>query len=147
MSHLYDFNVNLNNNTELKLSSLEGKKVLIVNTASKCGFTKQYDEFEKLYQKNKINLEIIAFPCNQFGGQEPGDNKKIAEFCSLNFNISFPISSDEAITTAAINAPANNFDIPNTEKYAATPATTNAVTNNKNLKNLFLITLFDQAPV
>ncbi len=93
MSHIYDFTVNLNNNSELKLNSLKGKKILIVNTASKCGFTKQYDELEQLYQQNKSKLEIIAFPCNQFGGQEPGDDNKIAEFCSLNFNISFPISS------------------------------------------------------
>ncbi len=92
--NLYSFTCKLNNGQEKKLSDYKGKVLLIVNTASKCGFTPQYSELEKLYQNlNQSGLEILAFPCNQFGSQEPGSDEEIAEFCSLNFQTSFPLFS------------------------------------------------------
>jgi glutathione peroxidase len=77
---------------EFDFTQLEGKVVLIVNVASRCGFTAQYDGLETLYQKFKDQgFIIIGFPCNQFGGQEPGDDEGIASFCKLNYGVSFPI--------------------------------------------------------
>ncbi|MEH6789628.1 glutathione peroxidase [Parasphingorhabdus sp.] len=74
------------------LAAYEGKVLLIVNTASKCGFTPQYEGLEKLHQEYKDKgLEILAFPCNQFGHQEPGDADEIRNFCSLNYDVSFPL--------------------------------------------------------
>ena len=77
---------------EVKLSDYKGKVLLIVNVASKCGFTRQYAGLQKLYDQYKDKgFVVLGFPCNDFGGQEPGSNKEIAEFCSLNFNVSFPM--------------------------------------------------------
>lgn len=73
-------------------SSCKGKKVLIVNTASECGFTKQYKELQTLYDTYGDKLEILGVPCNQFGKQEPGDADEIQQFCELNFGVSFPLS-------------------------------------------------------
>ncbi|ATW04978.1 glutathione peroxidase [Sphingopyxis sp. BSNA05] len=74
------------------LSAHKGKVLLIVNTASKCGFTPQYEGLEKLHQEyHDQGLEILAFPCNQFGNQEPGDADEIKNFCSLNYDVSFPL--------------------------------------------------------
>ncbi|MDY0102284.1 MAG: glutathione peroxidase [Lentimicrobium sp.] len=79
---------------EFDLASLKGKKVLVVNTASKCGLTPQYKELEALYQKYKDdNFVIIGFPANNFMGQEPGTNEEIAEFCELNYSVTFPMMS------------------------------------------------------
>jgi len=80
------------NGKEVKLSDFEGKVLLIVNVASKCGYTPQYKELEAIYEKYKgQGLEILAFPCNDFGGQEPGTNEEIKQFCSLNYNVSFKL--------------------------------------------------------
>ncbi|GAC14318.1 glutathione peroxidase [Aliiglaciecola lipolytica E3] len=81
------------NNGELKpLSDYQGKVLLIVNTASKCGFTPQYDGLQALYTKYKAQgLEVLGFPCDQFGHQEPGSDSEIEQFCSLNFNLDFPL--------------------------------------------------------
>lgn len=74
------------------LKAYEGKVLLIVNVASKCGYTKQYDGLEALYQKYKgQGLVVLGFPCNQFGGQEPGTNEDIKEFCTSKFNVTFPL--------------------------------------------------------
>ncbi|CBX98718.1 hypothetical protein IAQ61_007657 [Plenodomus lingam] len=78
------------------LSQLHGKVVLVVNTASKCGFTPQFAGLEKLYKDIKAtpqgeNFEILGFPCNQFGGQDPGSNDEIQEFCQVNYGVSFPV--------------------------------------------------------
>lgn len=92
MSTIYDYSAVLNNGEEVSLNQYEGKVLLIVNTASACGFTPQYEGLEKLYQEFKPEgLEILAFPCNQFGKQESGSDDEIKDFCDLNFNISFPL--------------------------------------------------------
>ena len=91
---LYDFNTTALNGKGFNLSSLKGKKVLIVNTASKCGLTPQYKDLEALYEKyGKDNFVIVGFPANNFASQEPGTNKEISEFCTLNYGVTFPMMS------------------------------------------------------
>lgn len=91
---IYDYKAKDVNGKEVKLSDYKGKVLLVVNTASDCGFTPQYEGLQNLYNKYKDDgLEILAFPCNQFGGQEKGDEAKIKEFCDLRFNITFPLFS------------------------------------------------------
>ena len=88
----YDFAVKTIDGKEFSLSSLKGKKVLVVNVASKCGLTPQYAQLEKLYEKYKEkDFVIIGFPANNFMGQEPGSNEEIAQFCSLNYGVTFPM--------------------------------------------------------
>ncbi|MEN8201290.1 MAG: glutathione peroxidase [Bacteroidota bacterium] len=88
----HDFVVKDINGFDYKFSQLEGKKVLVVNTASNCALTPQYKGLEKLYSKYADQgLVIIAFPCNDFGSQEPGTNKEIAEFCSSKYEVTFPV--------------------------------------------------------
>ena len=92
MQTIADFTAKLPNGEEISLADKLGKVLLIVNTASKCGFTPQYDGLEALWRKYKDQgFEVIAFPCNQFGGQEPGSADEIAEFCKVNFGLSFPL--------------------------------------------------------
>lgn len=77
---------------EIQLAQYQGKVLLIVNVASKCGFTKQYDGLQKIYERYRDQgFQVLGFPCNDFGGQEPGSNEEIAEFCSQNYNVTFPI--------------------------------------------------------
>jgi len=89
---VYDFKVPGLDGTSIDLSKYKGKKLLIVNTASKCGFTPQYADLEKLYEKYKDKLTIVGFPANNFGSQEPGTNSEIKEFCSKNYGVSFPMA-------------------------------------------------------
>ena len=90
----YDFTVRTIDGKEFPLSSLQGKKVLVVNVASKCGLTPQYAKLQELYEKYKDkNFVIIGFPANNFMGQEPGSNEEIAKFCSLNYDVTFPMMS------------------------------------------------------
>ncbi len=92
MSTLYDFSATLLNNKPKNLADLQGKVVVVVNTASQCGLTPQYEGLETLYRKYKEQgFEILGFPCNQFGSQEPGDAKEITEFCQINYGVSFPM--------------------------------------------------------
>ncbi|MFN2100535.1 glutathione peroxidase [Altererythrobacter sp. MF3-039] len=92
MTSIADFTVTTNRGEELDLAEKKGKVLLVVNTASKCGFTPQYDGLEKLYQQFKDDeFEVLGFPCNQFGAQEPGSSDEIAEFCKLNFGVTFPL--------------------------------------------------------
>ena len=87
-----DFTAKLPDGSEIDLADKLGKVVLVVNTASRCGFTPQYTGLEALWRKHKDEgLEIIAFPCNQFGAQEPGNAEEIANFCSLKYDVSFPL--------------------------------------------------------
>ncbi|MEP5765041.1 MAG: glutathione peroxidase [Halieaceae bacterium] len=92
MSNIYDFSCKTGGGQERSLEDYEGKVVLIVNTASKCGFTPQFAGLEELYEKyHEQGLVILGFPCNQFGKQDPGSNEEISEFCQLNYGVSFPM--------------------------------------------------------
>ncbi|MEJ5090642.1 glutathione peroxidase [Sphingobacterium faecium] len=86
---IYDYNFKSLDGHDVKMSSFKGKKILIVNTASKCGFTKQYKDLQELYQLYGKDLVIIGFPANNFGNQEPGTNDDIQEFCQQNFGVEF----------------------------------------------------------
>ncbi len=92
MANVHHFKVRTPQGTSLDLSAYRDKVLLIVNTASRCGFTPQYQDLEHLYQQyHQQGLEILAFPCNQFGGQEPGNDQDIQQFCQLNYGVSFPV--------------------------------------------------------
>ena len=89
---LYDIDVRTIEGKPMKLGDYRGKVLLVVNTASKCGFTPQYDALEKLYEKHvDEGLVVLGFPCNQFGGQEPGSSDEIQEFCKVRFGVTFPL--------------------------------------------------------
>jgi glutathione peroxidase len=89
---IYSFAVKTSEQQEKSLADYQGKVVLIVNTASQCGFTPQYKELQALYEKyGSEKFAVLAFPCNQFAGQEPGDNAEIVSFCQLNYQVSFPV--------------------------------------------------------
>jgi glutathione peroxidase len=91
---LYDFKTTTIDGKVFKFSSLKGKKVLVVNTASKCGFTRQYATLQKLYDTYKDrNFVVIGFPANNFGGQEPGTNAEIKEYCTSHYGVTFPMMS------------------------------------------------------
>ena len=92
MASLYDITVDDIHGKPVKLARYKGKVLLIVNTASECGFTPQYKGLEQLYGKlHGKGLEVLGFPCNQFGEQEPGDEKAIEQFCELNYGVTFPL--------------------------------------------------------
>ncbi len=92
MTTLYDFSAKAINGDERALGDYEGKVVLVVNTASKCGFTPQYKGLESLYEQySDRGLVVLGFPCDQFGHQEPGDETAIQEFCQVNFGVTFPL--------------------------------------------------------
>lgn len=92
MSNIYQFEAELLEGDVKALADYKGKVMLIVNTASKCAFTPQFAGLEKLYEKYKPQgLEILGFPCNQFGGQDPGTNKEIGAFCQRNYGVNFPM--------------------------------------------------------
>jgi glutathione peroxidase len=92
MANVHHFKVQNAQGQALDLSRYRDKVLLIVNTASRCGFTPQYQDLETLYQQyHSRGLEILAFPCNQFGSQEPGTNDDIQQFCQLNYGVSFPV--------------------------------------------------------
>ena len=92
MTSVYDFSARTIDGDEQKLSAYKGKTLLVVNVASKCGFTPQYTGLEALYEKFKDKgLVVLGFPCDQFGHQEPGDENEIKNFCSLNYDVKFPL--------------------------------------------------------
>lgn len=98
MSPLYQFPLTLLDNSAFDAATLHDRVVLVVNVASRCGFTPQYGGLEKLYQRyQQRGLQILAFPCNQFGGQEPGEAAEIARFCSVDYPITFPVMAKCAV--------------------------------------------------
>lgn len=100
---VYTFKIEKLTGGELALKKFKGKKILIVNTASKCGFTKQYADLQKLSDLYKDKLVVVGFPANNFGGQEPGSNKEIEEFCSETFKVKFPMSGKVSVKGADID--------------------------------------------
>lgn len=99
---VYDFSVKTIDGKDVALSAYKGKALLIVNTASECGFTPQYEGLEKLYQQYKARgLEVLAFPSNDFGAQEPGSNAEIKKFCELKFKTTFPLFAKIPVKGAA----------------------------------------------
>ena len=87
----YDFTVRSIEGKDIPLSTYKGKKVLVINTASECGYTAQFSELEELHEKHKDKLVLLGFPSNNFGGQEPGNNAEIATFCQRNFGVTFQL--------------------------------------------------------
>lgn len=88
---IYDITVETIDGKKATLAAYKGKKILIVNVASECGFTSQYTDLQETYAEHKDELVVLGFPCNQFGGQEPGSNEEIAQFCSSKFSVDFPM--------------------------------------------------------
>jgi glutathione peroxidase len=93
----YTLNTVANNGDEISFNSFRGKKVLLVNTASDCGYTPQYEELQTLHEQFPDNLVIIGFPANDFGQQEKGDDPEIAQFCKVNFGVSFPLAKKSTV--------------------------------------------------
>jgi glutathione peroxidase len=93
----YDFKVKSIDGKVIELSKYKGKKILIVNTASECGYTKQYADLQKLATQYKEKIVVIGFPANNFGGQEPGNDAEIKEFCSKNYDVTFPMSAKVSV--------------------------------------------------
>ena len=105
MTSIYQFEAELLEGENKSLSDYEGKVLLIVNTASKCGFTPQFAGLEKLYEQYKDQgFEVLGFPCNQFGGQDPGSNDQIGSFCQKNYGVSFPMMSKISVKGKDIHA-------------------------------------------
>ena len=100
----------------IDFSNFKGKKILIVNTASKCGNTPQYDDLENLYKEYKNQLVIVGFPANNFGGQEPGTNDEIAEFCKKNYGVTFPMAAKVSVKGNDM-APIYKFIVADAEKH------------------------------
>ncbi len=104
-SSFYDLKVTLNNGRELSFSSLKGKKVLIVNTASDCGYTPQYKGLQQLHEKFGEKLFVLGFPSNDFGEQEKGSDTAIEQFCQVNFGVSFPLVKKSNVIKSANQHP------------------------------------------
>lgn len=94
---IYDYKVEGLNGGEINFADFKGKKILIVNTASECGFTPQYADLEKLYETYRDQLVVVGFPANDFGSQEPGSNKEIGAFCQKNFGVTFPMAAKVSV--------------------------------------------------
>ncbi|MDC8104140.1 MULTISPECIES: glutathione peroxidase [Chryseobacterium] len=94
---IYDFKVESLDGKEINFADFKGKKILIVNTASECGFTPQYADLEKVYEEYKDKLVVVGFPANNFGGQEPGTNTEIGAFCQKNYGVTFPLAAKVSV--------------------------------------------------
>ncbi len=94
---IYSFKVDKLDGGTIDFAAFKGKKILIVNTASKCGYTKQYTDLQALYEQHKDKLVVIGFPANNFGGQEPGSAVEIKEFCQKNFGVTFPMAAKVSV--------------------------------------------------
>jgi len=99
----YDLSINDINGEEINLERFKGKKVMIVNVASRCGYTSQYRDLQSLYERNKDKLEIIAVPCNDYGSQESGSNSEIKLFCETNYGVTFTMGSKQKIKSSPIS--------------------------------------------
>ena len=102
-SSFYDLALNDINGKKINLANFKGKKVMIVNVASRCGYTSQYEDLQALYEKNKDKLEIIAVPCNDYGSQESGSNSEIKNFCETRYGVSFTMGSKQKIKSSPIS--------------------------------------------
>lgn len=130
---IYDIKLNDINNDPVDLGQFKGKYLLIVNVASKCGFTPQYEELEEIQRNYKEDLVVIGLPCNQFGGQEPGSSREIQEFCSSNYGISFLLTEKIKVkgegqhklycwlTDKTLNGRSNSSVRWNFQKYLVSP--------------------------
>lgn len=96
-SSVYTFKLKTIDGKDFSLAKYKGKKLLIVNTASKCGYTPQYAELQKLADRYKDKVVVVGFPANNFGGQEPGTNSEVKEFCQKNYGVTFPLSSKVSV--------------------------------------------------
>ena len=94
---IYDYKVEALDGSEINFADFKGKKILIVNTASECGFTPQYADLENFYKQYKNHLVIVGFPANNFGSQEPGSNQEIAAFCQKNYGVTFPMAAKVSV--------------------------------------------------
>lgn len=99
MKRFHDFSIKSIEGNTINFSDYKGKKILVVNVASECGFTPQYAQLQELYENVKDQLVIIGFPCNDFGGQEPGSHKTIQQFCQVRYGVTFPLTEKIGITT------------------------------------------------
>ena len=99
----YDLSINDINGDLIDLKSFKGKKIMLVNVASKCGYTDQYSDLQELYQTHSEKLEIIGIPCNDFGRQEPGSAEEIKSFCNVNYGVTFPLASKQKIKSKPIS--------------------------------------------
>ncbi|PZR24981.1 MAG: glutathione peroxidase [Citrobacter freundii] len=106
---IYDLSITLNNGTQVPLSTYKGKKILLVNTASDCGYTPQYEDLQKLYSTYQDKLVIIGFPANDFKEQEKGSDEQIAAFCKLNFGVTFPLAKKSTVVRGAEQNPVFNW--------------------------------------
>ena len=102
---IYDIEIEGIDGENIDLNIYKGKKILFVNVASECGFTKQYDGLQELYSTYKDKLVVIGLPCNQFGGQEPGVEAEIVTFCRLNFGVDFPLTSSKGFGKFFVKSP------------------------------------------
>ena len=100
MKSIYDYKVESLDGKEIDFAQFKGKKILIVNTASECGFTPQYADLKKLSEQYKDKLVVVGFPANNFGGQEPGTNKEIGAFCKKNYGVTFPMAAKVSVKVA-----------------------------------------------
>ena len=103
MKSFYDLQLNDISGNKIDLGSLKGKKVLIVNVASKCGYTSQYSDLQDLYENHSDKLEIIGIPCNDFGRQEPGSASEIKNFCKMNYGVTFTLSEKQKIKSKPVS--------------------------------------------
>jgi len=97
LQSFYDLSAQLNNGALLSFNTLRGKKLLLVNTASDCGYTNQYSDLQKLYEEHQNKLTVIAFPANDFQEQEKGNDEEIGNFCKINFGVTFPIALKSSV--------------------------------------------------
>jgi glutathione peroxidase len=105
MTSIYDLSITLNNGQTKPLADFKGKKLLLVNTASNCGYTDQYKDLQQLYEQYKDDLVVIGFPANDFKEQEKGSDEEIATFCQVNYGVTFPLAKKSTVIRSAAQNP------------------------------------------